>query len=576
MKSEDINCDDDLMKSTKFNEKCNDYGPQNEYSRDRDYNHDQAILAISHIAATFYGGLMADGEQIRPPPPHEVGVHSPINTSLSHSKPPLFSAFAQGQCKKQSQPLLVNTKVQSLEDGEIPPLHLNKSNPFLPISEVSSIDPTSLCQDSFSLKPLSIFEGKPCVLFKSSEKKTLISNHKYVLVEKFSHGRPPLSTIKVFYDVVPPYCSSCLHIEHHVDVCKKRKSVVLAEVAQHVKKLGLGNSAFKVFDGSSQPAAPSIFAPSSSIPAGVNYKDEKKATQSQIWIEVQGTNVLKSQKMTTYHKDKDLPTENKFSSLLLPASSGSDICVDSTVLMIRTGLAKETDKIKGVQLVAKNGDAQTILLVENEAIPQDELVVQNSPKKLSKQSGNKVNNHADGSENLVATQLGQINAELQTKVSRTAHLEPDTGMEEEGVSSDCIVTESVLIPRVAAPDLPASDVAIELVKLDRTVPIQQKREIARHLSSVENKVSTWADSVDEEEQQTKAMFSELVAMKEWNEGLPLKHKAIAKSDKTQKTTRIDTEVKKYVDTVDKEKIPRTEQQEGKKQHLAKDDTYVKQ
>ncbi|GAA0168278.1 hypothetical protein LIER_23029 [Lithospermum erythrorhizon] len=460
---------------------------------------------------------MADGEQIQSPPPHEVGVDPPINTSLSYSKPPLFSAFTQGQRKKQSQPLAVNTKAQSLEDGEIPPssplmchqvpLHnpLKKSNPFI-THKLSKVTRKHFLSRRFRPLTQHLYVK---IHFLSSLYQSLKGNLGSCL--KALRRKPSSVTIndislrpvegiwlKVFYDVVPPYCTYCLHIGHHVDVCKKGKSLILAEVAQPVEKLGLGNSAFKVFDESSQPGAPSIFAPSTSIPAGVNYKDEQKATQSQIWIEVQGTNVLKSQKMTTYHKDKDLPTKNKFSSVLLPASSGSDICVDSTVLLSRTGLAKETYKIKGVQLVAKNGDAQTVLQVENEAIPQDALVVQNSPKQLSEQSGNKVNNHVDGSENLVATQL------------------------------------------------------------------------------VENKVCTSADSVDEEEQQTKAKFNELVARQECNKGLPLKHKAIVKSDKTQKITKIDTEAKKSVDIVEKEKIPRTEQQGGKKQHISKDDSYVKQ
>ncbi|GAA0186952.1 hypothetical protein LIER_34240 [Lithospermum erythrorhizon] len=160
---------------------------------------------------------MADGELIPPPPHHEAGVLPPLHSSISFSKP--LSAFVQGNRLNTCSPSTDISKVQELEEGEISPLlasavpsvSFKPIKPFsysnivkghkntLHVSEVSSVDPTSLCQDSLSLKPLSIFQGKPCVRFTSSEKRSLISNHKFVLVGKFSHGRPPFSTIKVFF-----------------------------------------------------------------------------------------------------------------------------------------------------------------------------------------------------------------------------------------------------------------------------------------------------------------------------------------------------------------------------------------
>ncbi|GAA0153092.1 hypothetical protein LIER_43207 [Lithospermum erythrorhizon] len=53
--------------------------------------------------------------------------------------------------------------------------------------------------DSYTLKPISMHQGKPSVLFKLSEKQTLVENLNYVLVGKLSHGRPKFSIIKEFF-----------------------------------------------------------------------------------------------------------------------------------------------------------------------------------------------------------------------------------------------------------------------------------------------------------------------------------------------------------------------------------------
>ncbi|GAA0186410.1 hypothetical protein LIER_33698 [Lithospermum erythrorhizon] len=43
--------------------------------------------------------------------------------------------------------------------------------------------------------------------------------------------------INVFYDVLPPFGSCCLHIGHHVEVCKKGKMEVATANAKSVQKL---------------------------------------------------------------------------------------------------------------------------------------------------------------------------------------------------------------------------------------------------------------------------------------------------------------------------------------------------
>ncbi|GAA0160481.1 hypothetical protein LIER_17025 [Lithospermum erythrorhizon] len=56
-----------------------------------------------------------------------------------------------------------------------------------------------LDSDLISLKPTSIYQSKPAVVFKIADKKALLGNLKHILVGKFSQGRPPLTTIKTFF-----------------------------------------------------------------------------------------------------------------------------------------------------------------------------------------------------------------------------------------------------------------------------------------------------------------------------------------------------------------------------------------
>ncbi|GAA0166284.1 hypothetical protein LIER_43753 [Lithospermum erythrorhizon] len=111
---------------------------------------------------------MAVGEPSKPPHPHEdsdyrtLPHHEGSNISFSN-QPPLFSEVVK--------------------------------NHF----ECNQIEPNMQNLISTPLKPLSIYQGKPCVRFKMEEKATLLNNLKFVLVCKFSHGRPQFSTIKQFF-----------------------------------------------------------------------------------------------------------------------------------------------------------------------------------------------------------------------------------------------------------------------------------------------------------------------------------------------------------------------------------------
>ncbi|GAA0173941.1 hypothetical protein LIER_27441 [Lithospermum erythrorhizon] len=58
--------------------------------------------------------------------------------------------------------------------------------------------------------------------------------------------------LKVMYDVVPPYCSSCLHIGHGFEVCKKGQVEALNGYNKNVNPKEL-NQASQVFDNLPQP-----------------------------------------------------------------------------------------------------------------------------------------------------------------------------------------------------------------------------------------------------------------------------------------------------------------------------------
>ncbi|GAA0151469.1 hypothetical protein LIER_10182 [Lithospermum erythrorhizon] len=252
---------------------------------------------------------MADGEAAVKTPPQEGGAQPPPYSFGEVLSPtPLFSQVLQGSPKPT---------VQVFDSGSLP------------------------------FKPISMHQGKHSVLFKTSEKQSLLANMKYVLVGKLSHGRPPLSIIKqffvglklkgqynvsllyhkhifielalkplhidpynmshinlnyaricvelnlttplvdsiwitfeddasstilegfwvkIFYDVVPHYCTGCSHIGHDVVVCKRLKEGVLnAYIAQ---KGGEARIADKVFDQLRQPGYSVKSGVQSAVPYG--------------------------------------------------------------------------------------------------------------------------------------------------------------------------------------------------------------------------------------------------------------------------------------------------------------------
>ncbi|GAA0149287.1 hypothetical protein LIER_08506 [Lithospermum erythrorhizon] len=105
---------------------------------------------------------MADGEPPKPPPRLEESVkQSQLSSQI------LYSDVVKAHSQPYSQQ----------------PFELN----------------TIFDVESSALKEISTYQGKPSVVFPFSDKQVLVEKLKYVLVGKFSHGRPPMDTIKKFF-----------------------------------------------------------------------------------------------------------------------------------------------------------------------------------------------------------------------------------------------------------------------------------------------------------------------------------------------------------------------------------------
>ncbi|GAA0150667.1 hypothetical protein LIER_09553 [Lithospermum erythrorhizon] len=112
---------------------------------------------------------MADGG---PPPLPEDGVKYPLIP-------------AKEIVSKKSNPTTTSLSYSKAVQGHV----VGSQN-----SEIHSEDPHSPVQ-----KTISWHQGKPAIVFSSSEKKLLVDNLKFVLIGKFSHGRPSFTATRDFF-----------------------------------------------------------------------------------------------------------------------------------------------------------------------------------------------------------------------------------------------------------------------------------------------------------------------------------------------------------------------------------------
>ncbi|GAA0171557.1 hypothetical protein LIER_25558 [Lithospermum erythrorhizon] len=68
-----------------------------------------------------------------------------------------------------------------------------------PLSRHDVTESLHLGLDSFPFRPTSFYQGKPSVVFTSTDKNVLLESTKPVLVGKFTHGKPPFGVIKEFF-----------------------------------------------------------------------------------------------------------------------------------------------------------------------------------------------------------------------------------------------------------------------------------------------------------------------------------------------------------------------------------------
>ncbi|GAA0165198.1 hypothetical protein LIER_20661 [Lithospermum erythrorhizon] len=85
-----------------------------------------------------------------------------------------------------------------LADGAIKPKLSTAHKSYAQIAQAPIVTRRFETDGQNHLKPISVFQGKPSIIFKASEKSTLLGKMKFVLVGKFSRGRPPMVKIKTF------------------------------------------------------------------------------------------------------------------------------------------------------------------------------------------------------------------------------------------------------------------------------------------------------------------------------------------------------------------------------------------
>ncbi|KAG9150287.1 hypothetical protein Leryth_017601 [Lithospermum erythrorhizon] len=142
--------------------------------------------------------------------------------------------------------------------------------------------------------------------------------------------------LKVFYDVVPPFCSSCLHLGHSLDACKIRSSTVMDVNSISEQRLGMARNAAQVFEELPEPALQKNSAPSSSS-AGYSDNHGNKGAQSQVWVEIKSARLAKKQ--NTSNTIQNLIAENCFDALKFPVAD-LDENIQGAVAEIDTNIAK--------------------------------------------------------------------------------------------------------------------------------------------------------------------------------------------------------------------------------------------
>ncbi|KAG9148236.1 hypothetical protein Leryth_026716 [Lithospermum erythrorhizon] len=180
--------------------------------------------------------------------------------------------------------------------------------------------------------------------------------------------------LKVYYDVIPPYCISCLHIGHLVDVCKKGLSENGAGFTPFVIMEEKNRTAPKVLDVLPQHNKPPFSArSSSSFAAGIRNNHGRKVKYTQVWRENKDTGDLKSRRQVLNSKGKELLTENSFGPLELIAADivvvASDLeLTDSTTVELRERSKLDVQADGSENLVAPlMGRLESVTGLEEEA-----------------------------------------------------------------------------------------------------------------------------------------------------------------------------------------------------------------
>ncbi|GAA0144373.1 hypothetical protein LIER_04839 [Lithospermum erythrorhizon] len=457
---------------------------------------------------------MADGEPPKPPPPLEESVkQSQLSSQI------LYSDVVKAPSQPYSQ--------QSFE------LNTNDTHQIFDA-------------ESSSLKEISVYQGKPLVVFSFSDKQVLVDKLKYVLVGKFSHGRPPMDTIKkffvslkhkgtsricveldvgkplldailisfkdevsknilekfwvkVFYDEVPLFCSFCSHIGHGTGACKRRLEKF---------RSGQGKaeiiSADKVFDNMPQPENSTN---STKFEAGnCGSKMGKQIRPSKEWQPV-GKHVPNARSnmgnKVAPESSAQIPlmqnTGNEVKNLVLENSFKELASLDKVRSITETQLTRKSP------VAANNAKKHAEATEERSALPP--LNTPTSRAHLVEKEGRNLVPIAD-SLNVVPSPV--LAEEVVTHGGEAANVELVAGVDQiGGVESACVdadiskVTEGPDLQHGngynATPDLAAKQ-SFKPDSTEKTSEGFTHPEASKYQFTYPN---SWADSVEEEEQQTK-------------------------------------------------------------------------
>ncbi|GAA0175485.1 hypothetical protein LIER_28652 [Lithospermum erythrorhizon] len=149
--------------------------------------------------------------------------------------------------------------------------------------------------------------------------------------------------VKVYYDVIPPFCTFCSHIGHHLRACKRRsgKQVDVAKVFDKLSQPG-NSTVDKVLDGSPHPGE------SSKVVSGF-WKATGNTRQPGVSSTASGEVVISEQQLSTRMDVVEGATEQYNVAGVVDLQQGSGLNPQQGAIMQQDGQAQVSPCASGVE-----------------------------------------------------------------------------------------------------------------------------------------------------------------------------------------------------------------------------------